>query len=76
MNPTCCKCSREMKCAKNGVRVAPVKIPNHQRSGDKYQCEECGQSVVVNFSKPFESKQKPNIHLVPDDDWDAEVDGS
>ena len=65
MNPVCCKCSREMICVKNSVRVAPSDIPDYQRSGDKYQCEECGQSVVVGLGTAFASKKKADVLLIP-----------
>jgi hypothetical protein len=51
----CGECDIEMKCSKTGVLVAPKSQPTWVRSGDKFECPECGSSVIVNFGEPFES---------------------
>ena len=61
MNPICIHCCLEMRCLKNGVKVAHELTPNHQRSGDKYGCSECGAEALIGFSKPFESAGVPDV---------------
>jgi hypothetical protein len=48
MNPICVTCSKEMRCKKNGVTVAPSSNPYWQRKGDMFACD-CGNSVVIGF---------------------------
>jgi len=64
MNPICDRCCSEMKCDKNGVVVAPIDHPDHKRSGDRFKCRTCENTVVINFSGAFNAQGDPDILLV------------
>ena len=63
MNPICVNCKIEMKCTKTGFLVAGTEVPNWVYNGDKYTCPKCGNEVVVNFTKGFESEFPADIYL-------------
>lgn len=56
-NAICCKCNLEMRCVKNGVDLEMLQDggkPFYKVQADRYQCERCGQTVLIRFaSNPF-----------------------
>lgn len=52
--PVCVPCARSMRCAQNEFPVRDKRTefaPATVWSGDRFECEGCGASVVVGFGR-------------------------
>lgn len=77
MRPVCVKCGKEMIPARNEVAVwhpCEPEVPQEDRidfvvSGDRWECEVCGVSIVTGFGAPFIAGQHSQefLHKVRDE---------
>ena len=55
IRPVCCVCAKEMKVEQNGVWIVHFndnerkKGIDEMRCGDMFKCEQCGNTVVINY---------------------------
>jgi len=60
--PICVSCKVEMRCKKNGVTVAG-EIKHYHRSGDMYNCPECGHEIIIGLNKGYNSNMPADIYI-------------
>ena len=62
MSPVC-SCGKEMVCIKTGYCVG-IKLTEVLFHGDKYKCNNCGNSVIVGFGTGFRSDNpRPDLWI-------------
>lgn len=59
--PVCYRCGREMRCAENGVQLK--RAFSYVRC-DRFECPECGESVLVNFANKSTPQPSPDGEIV------------